>query len=389
MVGKTTARLERLMGRANRLVMCAGLSMVLVSGGLALAPGFGITPAKAQDQIDFPPPGATGGGFNAGPKRSSRAQQPSASKSLIVDPSGGGNYRTIQGALNAARAGASILVRPSPVSGAVLGAPYTFRENLVIKRPVTLASAIPGQKIVLQPETDRACLTIAASTAGLVNISDLHFIKPTSNYRSEPCVEMNGGVLNFLDSEINGTVHHAGLVLSGGFSRVENVKVTNAASGIRIDFVQGADYFIAGTELANNVDGIRINGPAQPKVLDSLIYNNLEHGIVTVGGGGSFVGNQIFRNGGNGVFLQENLAVAPVQFRANDIFENGQSGIRLRANASGNIGANRIFNNQGLAIAGLAGTAAVTQEPPNSLSGNIDGLSERPRSGRVRLDFPD
>lgn len=319
--------------------------------------------ARANEQIDFPPPGREyyapywGGYEGSGTGSSAR---------VTVDPTGKSGYRTIKAALSAVRSGGTISIRPTSDAGT----PYIYTENLIIKRPVTLQSALPGTKITVKSDGETACVKVDAKTSGLVTITDFTFLTPDSGYRRAPCVDVQGGVFSLMRSTVVATYHQPAISLAGGFSRIEENDITGGQVGVEIMYVPNGDVFLSANEIYENIDGVRIVGPTRPKILDNVIRNNIEHGLVITGGSGQLVGNLFFRNGGHGVYIQSTAPSDPLFFRANDIYENGENGIRLKPAAAGVIGSNRIYNNQGAGIRGYGSTADVTLDGYNDIYGN-------------------
>ncbi|MEM8785570.1 MAG: right-handed parallel beta-helix repeat-containing protein [Pseudomonadota bacterium] len=369
--GRAASKFARLFSAAA--LLAGGLGMGLVastaSSGIAMA-----------QQIEFPPPGALGRG--TGSRGGGSYKVTGGVRVYTVDQSGGrGVYKTIMGAVNAAPAGSIIRVMPTQ---SATGIPYTYKENLFVSEAVRIESALINFPITVTPDAiDAPCLLVSGKTTGLVEISDIQFV-PTADYRRDSCVVMNGGVLTLRNVRVLGSVgiegtniigsgfsYQPGFVLAGGFSRLEDVEATGTQMGLLINHVPGATYFIRDSQFHHNVNGVRLIGPAAPDFHTNQVYQNVEHGVVAVNGGGNYVSNRIERNGANGIFMQQNSGSVPMQIVANIINDNAGAGIRLLPGAVGTIGGNAITNNLGGAVVGSEGSTQIIFEPPNTIVDDV------------------
>jgi len=311
----------------------------------------------------------------------SRPRATTRGRVVIVDQQGKqGRYRTIQAAVNAVGSGGTVRV----VSGAQ---PYT--DALRISYPVSIQSYTEGVQVDIRPAYDVPCLHINSASNGLVSVSGMKWLKPSDelDYRARPCIIMERGFFSLKDSFVESTIHSPAILLQDGFSRIESTTITNGQVGVRIDAAPNGDYFLIGNNIVGNVDGIRVNGRARVTVLGNHVHDNIEHGIVSVGGGGTYLSNWIYRNGESGVLLQRSV-LAP-EFRANFISRNNKAGIRVWPDANGVISWNQICNNAGPAIDGLKQNNRIVLDPPNDIfnarGGNGFFRSGDKKGGRCTL----
>ena len=299
----------------------------------------------------------------------------------IVDQQGtSGRYRTIQAAVNAVGSGGTVRV----MSGAQ---PYT--DALRISYPVSIRSYTEGAQVDIRSPYDLPCLHVNSASNGLVSVSGMKWLKPSNelDYRARPCIIVERGFFSLKDSYVEATIHNPAILLQDSFSRIEATTITNGQVGVRIDAAPDGDYFLIGNNIVGNVDGIRVNGRAHVTVLGNHVHDNIEHGIVSVGGGGTYLSNWIYRNGESGVLLQRSV-LAP-EFRANFISRNNKAGIRVWPDANGVISWNQICNNADRAIDGLKENNRIVLDPPNDIfnAGSGDGLfrSGDKKGGRCTL----
>ncbi|MFI5355681.1 MAG: right-handed parallel beta-helix repeat-containing protein, partial [Desulfobaccales bacterium] len=84
---------------------------------------------------------------------------PAGPPALVVDAHGGGDYKTINEALTAAKTGATIMVRPGE-----------YREGLLLDKEVAIIGDGPRDEIVVVSR-DSACVKMATEQASLVNLT--------------------------------------------------------------------------------------------------------------------------------------------------------------------------------------------------------------------------
>ena len=351
---------SRIVGRTGHGATRAALASVC----MALIALFG-TPASAQrsGDIDFPPVNAPRPITKPVPSFGQPSAPRQRGKVVVVDGTGSGNA-SIQAAVNAAGPGGVVRVKPA-------GRPYG--DSLVLSFPVTIESATPGQMVDIRAPYDRPCVYAAPSGNGLVRLSGLRFLKPNDElgYRAQPCVIVEAGYFSMTQSSVEATIHNPAVLLRGGFSRIESTVIRNGQVGVQIDAAPDGDYFLIGNDIVGNVDGIRVNGRAPVTALENHIRDNIQNGVVSIGGGGIFTGNWIYGNGESGVLLQRS-DLAP-RFIANFIARNQGAGVRMWPDARATIGWNQVCNNAGPALQGRDANPFVVLDPPNESFGNSGG----------------
>jgi len=313
-----------------------------------------------------------------------------------VDPAGGGDGATIGEVLDSARAGSIIYIRPG-----------TYRERLVLEKPVTLVGEVGGDQPVMIVPPQGACLT---STTSEVAVLGLSF--GGAGDGSGPCIDLAAGAAEFSDNVISGwsgtglrlrdgstaivrknqlrDIDGIGISIESGSTAVveENRIERSTKAGIsvrggsnptvtanRIEGSGQAGLIIAGGSMGGYADnvilngkasGIEVRGGAEPIVVENRIGNAGEAGLYLYEGArGRYAGNRIVGSRLSGVVV---AAGAEPVLEGNEIRANGEHGILVIDGAGGALSQNVIKDNKGYGIAyGLASTATVED---NVVEGN-------------------
>ena len=330
----------------------------------------------------------------------------------LVDAAGGGDVRTIAEALEMAREGALIEVRPG-----------TYPESLSIVRPVTLtglpdgAGGAPG--VIVAPLSG-ACLSASAAPA---TVSGIAFRRDAAD--PAPCIDLLAG-LAFRDNRVESAggpaVHIGGgadptvtgnalsaiaapalLIDDGGIGQIRGNSVTSAegpgivvsgaAPAIEGNTVEGAgmagmlfDAAAAGRVADNTIrqsaaSGIEIRGAADPEIVGNRIEASRQAGIFVFDGGlGQIAGNTVTGNAFSGVVIGPG---GQPTLTGNTVRENVEHGVLALSGAGGVLRDNAIEGNGGYGIA-MEQEVSTTLDA-NRLSGNREPQIRR--DGVVR-PFP-
>jgi hypothetical protein len=209
---------------------------------------------------------------------------------VVVDPSGAGQYKTLQEALAAAPAGAVIAVRPG-----------VYRESLVLDRPVQLVGDGPLDEIVIEAQGG-PCLRIQADEVvlrgltlrGRAGLKEYAVIIPRGQPVLEGCAVVSGGL--------------GGVAIAGAAARPVLRKC-------RVHDCQGAGVLIH-TEArpvledcqayANEGAGVEVREGAAPELRDCVLRDGKDVGLlVHMSGKGKAEGCTIRGNALAGVAIRD------------------------------------------------------------------------------------
>ncbi len=334
----------------------------------------------------------------------------------LVDAAGDGDVRTITEALETAKEGALVQVRPG-----------TYAESLAITRPVTLTGLEPGAdgtpSVIVAPESG-ACLDAAAAQ---VTVTAIAFRQGAATGESKPaCIELRaevafqgnhvtaedapaiavgaganpvvtgnrltatsapalviekGALGEFRDNAI-ASAERPGIVVSASAPMIEaNTIEGTGQAGIVYD-AAAAGRFANNTIRQAGASGIEIRGQSNPEISGNRIEASRQAGVFIFDDGrGRLDGNTITGNAFSGVVIG---AGARPALAGNTISENVEHGILALTGAAGKLQANTLEGNGGHGIA-LEKEAEV-QMDANLLAGN--------REPQTRIDgvvrpFPD
>jgi parallel beta-helix repeat protein len=300
----------------NRLLWFAPLPLVLLVTGLMLIrplAGFEVFRHAEASEETVPAPGT-----------------------LVVSPSGRGQYRSIKAALADAAPGTTILVRAG-----------VYHESVLIDKAITLTGDEKAAgRVTIECEED-GCVKLATERATVRNLTvraQLGFFARLFGSKEPTAIAILGGhsLIENCDVSSNGGT---GIVVSGPQSEPEirNVKVhdcrlngmlfTNQSRGL----VENSDIY------GNAWAGIRSEAGSQPVVRRSRIHHGQMDGVLIAGqGSGIFEECEIFENNYNGVAVKEASSVALNHCR---IFNQKSTGIFVHDRSSGRVDECETFGN--------------------------------------------
>ncbi len=334
----------------------------------------------------------------------------------LVDAAGGGDVRTISEALETAKEGALVEVRPG-----------TYPESLAITRSVILAGLEPAAdgtpSVIVAPESG-ACLSAAGAP---VTVSAIAFRQSaTADASGAACVDLRGAVV-FRDNHVTaaeGPAMHVGggadpvvtgnrlsataapamlldtgalgqyrentissaerpgIVVSASAPIIEaNTVEATGMAGIVFD-AAAAGRFADNTIQQAGASGIEIRGQANPEIIGNRIAASRQAGVFVFDDGrGRLEGNTISGNAFSGVVIG---AGGRPSLNGNTIADNVEHGVLALTGAGGALDSNTIENNGGFGIA-LEKDVEVSIEA-NQLAGNREPQT---RADGVVQPFPD
>ena len=243
--------------------------------------------------------------YYASPPQESRPQPVPVVKSgpltVVVDQYGNGNYRTINEALDSAKPGTRILVRPG-----------LYREGIIIDKPVEIIGDGEQDNIVIKASY-KSTVRFQADNGRVANLT-LRQASSSGWYG----VDISKGRLELEDCDISS---------KGWFCVVIHGSANPCLRHCRIHDGDECGVFVRGNGqgtledneiFANTLNGVTIIEGGNPTLRRNRISHNSNVGIsVHSGGGGTFEGNDL-RGNTNGAWCIDPSCEANVQRRNNE-----------------------------------------------------------------------
>jgi nitrous oxidase accessory protein len=262
-------------------------------------------------------------------------------------------YKSVQGAIDAAEAGDTVLV-----------APGRYYETLVLKAWVTVRSEgsdsehrnhTAARRTIIDANGELNPVVEGADGAVIDGFTLTGLGKVNHHLPAHPHGVQCRGVSSVI---INNIVYNMGSTGIGAHAKdgkpaapyiENNIVYSNLGLGI------GANHESAGTIIRNRIFrntevGIGIRNGAHALVAENIVYSNAWIGIGTKNGGfPTIVGNKVYNNGtaklsDRGAGIGVKAAYAPL-IEGNTIYSNHFAGIGLRRQASATIKNNESYNN--------------------------------------------
>lgn len=261
-----------------------------------------------------------------------------AADALVVSQKGDTPYRTIQSAVDAARPGADVLVRPG-----------VYAESVNISRPVNLVGDTSGGEAVVIECPDGSCLSASARAASAKNF---HLRPAAAGFWRRlagggdalPVVVISGGDL-LLESCVVSGAAGMGVVVWGGETSptLKGLKVFDTRlNGIL--FTGGSGGVLEGSEVyETGWAALRVEQGSQPLVLNSKFHHSRMSGIMfTERGAGQVEGCDVYENAYANIDVKERSH--PV-IRRTRVYGGRQVGALFRGGSSGLIEECDVFDN--------------------------------------------
>lgn len=277
----------------------------------------------AVETVSQEPPVPKGPGL---PKPMQKASKKPALPSLVVD-SVFGPYTTVTGAIEAARPGERILVRPG-----------IYREGLVLEKPVEITGEGEASKVIIEA-TGKSTLLSTAGTGRIANLT-----LRQNGGGTWFALDIAGGGLEVEGCDITSyglaclAVHNNATPIVIG-NRIHD---SNVGGGVLIyDRGQG---LLENNDIFDNAhSGITIETEAKPVLRRNRIHDNRRSGVhIYQGGQGLLEDNDIFGNNQAGVEIKTNGNPTLI---GNRIYEGKQTGILVSDSGRGVLEDNDIFGN--------------------------------------------
>ena len=235
---------------------------------------------------------------------SERWSAPPGQVTRVVDPGRGGAHATIGEAVAAAGEGDRILIRPG-----------TYREGLVLDRPLELVGDGDPDAIVVEASRTSALL-LTAATARVANLR-----------------------LATTGPGVAATVE-----IRRGRPEVEGCRLTGEAAAV-VAIRDGADPLLRHNRIADGTgDGVLVCDGGRGTLEDNEVSGHAGVGVrVTTGGDPTLRRNSIRGGGKNGVYVDG----ARGFFLENDIFDNAEAEVAITTDGQPTLQRNRIHDGAG------------------------------------------
>jgi parallel beta-helix repeat protein len=269
---------------------------------------------------------------------------------IVVDAMHRGHHSTLTAALEAAKPGDRVLVRPG-----------TYREGVVIDKPVEIIGDGEVDDIVIEA-TGRNTILFKASMGRIANLT-----LRQAGGGSWFCVNIAQGRLDMEGCNISSKSLSCVAVHSGADPRVRRNHIHDGnESGVFV-YDEGQGTFEDNEIFGNTLGGVSVKTSGNPTVRRNRIRDGKGSGVtVYENGQGTFEDNEIFgntlagmavRTGGNptvrrnrihdgkqgGVMIYENgLGI----FEDNEICGNGFAGVEIREGGDPTLRGNRIYDSK-------------------------------------------
>lgn len=293
----------------------------IIRGCLTKDPGARWTAAQVLEALEaaVPPSRPIRAGTGAlSPDFYQRLSPPSSShakRSLIVSPSGEGDYRTLGEAIRSVPPNTVIRVRPG-----------LYNETLVIDRPVEIAGDGPAESIVIET-TGCESLIVDAERATLRGLTLQS--RAGIHQRKHHAVVIRRGEILLEECDIACT-SLACVSVQGAAATptLRNCHIHDGKTG-GILFGEGSGGRVEACELfANFGPGIHITGGAGPTLSDCRIHDGREAGLqIDARGAGRIDYCHLYDNEGPGIHIGAEAAPA---IHHCTIYANRQAGIAVR-----------------------------------------------------------
>ena len=240
---------------------------------------------------------------------------------------GQGNFAAVSAAIETAKPGDRILVRPG-----------LYAEGLVVDKPLEILGDGPAADIVIRA-SDVPVLTFRTSIGRVANMT-LH---QAEGKEEEHCVNITQGRLELEGCDISSQSTSCITITDGSDPRLRRNKIHDGKYfGVAV-MKDGLGIVEDNDITGNAYSGVAISEGGNPTLRRNQIHHNGENGVYSYGTGQGTVENcDITDNGYSGVVMAEggNLAV-----RNNRINRNKYSAIRVNTNGHGVVEDNNLTGN--------------------------------------------
>jgi F-box protein 11 len=266
----------------------------------------------------------------------------------VVDAYLRGDFATISEAIQVAKPGDRILVRPG-----------LYEESLVVNKPLEIIGDGPVEDIVIRAR-DANVLTFQASIGRVANL--------TLRQAGEEVmgVSIQQGRLDLEGCDISSQAASCVYILDGADPRLRRNKIHHGKERGVIVYADGLGTLEDNEIFGNGFHGVAIGAGGNPVLRRNQIHDNKQVGVLAQEGGlGTLEDNEIAGNGYSGVEIRTggNPVLRRNQIRGNqggvyvhdngqgtlednEITGNGETGIEIQADGNPLVRGNRINRNE-------------------------------------------
>ncbi len=344
--------------------------------------------SRMRDTFWHPPAQPTGGrgtptrkaesptasGDEAGASRGTAKTEP---PTHVVDMfPGRGDFTTVSAAIEAAKPGDRILVRPG-----------LYGEALVVDKPLEILGDGPVPDIEIRARGANA-LTFRTSIGRVANLT----LRQAGGEGNWFGVDITQGRLDLEGCDISSQSLACVAIRNGADPRLRRNRIHDGRQGGVYVYASGLGTLEDNDITSNGLSGVEIATGGNPTVRRNQIHDNKEGGVyvhdnglgtvednditsnglsgvaITTGGHPTVRRNQIHDNTEVGVYLYDN-GLGTIE--DNDITSNGHSGMQIETGGNPTVRRNRINSNRRRAIEVYQGGGGVVED--NDLTGNKKG----------------
>eukprot|EP00756_Hemistasia_phaeocysticola_P028453 Hpha_TRINITY_DN16175_c3_g3::TRINITY_DN16175_c3_g3_i1::g.6838::m.6838/K10297/FBXO11; F-box protein 11 len=272
---------------------------------------------------------------------------------IVVDQAGAGLFTAIPPALQVAREGDTIVVRPGD---------YAYADPLVLEKPGIHIRGV-GRGEVMLSHSEEACTVVFRAAATLSGVSIRSSVPYYCAVRFESgdgaelidcdvssvnlsCIIVTPGCRTPLikDCAIHGSKQHGISCKHDTAPRIEGNEIfDNGQPNIVVE--SGADPLIVRNKIHTSAqNGVWFRNAAKGRLLDNEIFGNTYSNVDIMADAGPVIeGNRIHSSQKCGICVAES---AGGNVRRNEVFNNGYSNIGVMAKATPSISHNKIYGSK-------------------------------------------
>jgi parallel beta-helix repeat protein len=245
----------------------------------------------------------------------------------VVDPYQRGNFVAIAEAIEKAKPGDRILVRPG-----------LYTEGLVIDKPLEILGDGPVEDVEVKVQ-DNDAIVFKANIGRIANLT-IRQIGGDGKYNA---VDITQGRLDLEGCDISSESQACVLIRNGADPRLRRNRIHDgSAEGVMI--YDDTRATLEDNEIFDNADdGVTVMDGSNPTLRRNQIHDNDSFGVNCNDGSGIFEDNDIASNAGSGMIVQ--YGSNPVA-RRNKIHDNGECGVHATGPGRGLFEDNEISGNR-------------------------------------------
>ena len=248
----------------------------------------------------------------------------------VVDAYLRGDFATVSEAIQAAKPGDRILVRPG-----------LYEESLIVNKPLEIIGDGPVEDIVIRAR-DANVLAFQASIGRVANLTLRQVGEEVIG------VSIQQGRLDLEGCDISSQAASCVFIWDGADPRLRRNKIHHGKEHGVFVYDDGPGTLEDNEISSNGYSGVAIQGGGDPVLRRNQIHGNEESGAYVYDSGlGTLEDNEIAGNGSSGVAID--TGGRPV-LRRNQIHDNKKSGVSVRDSGLGTLEDNEISGNRNAGV---------------------------------------